>query len=96
MKTTDKRYPLDTPAPEYVNDSSRPGQYAGAALSFGPILTKGENRGRQRRYRVAPIHTRFGSIEWMVWDTTAENPAGFYPLIRQAATRDEAVGGLDR
>jgi hypothetical protein len=97
MKTNQSAYPLDTPAPEYVNDSSRAGQYAAFALSFGPILTAGPNRGRQRRYRVAPIHTRFGVVSWFVWDTTDMDPrTQGYPIIRQAATRDEAVRGLDR
>jgi hypothetical protein len=61
---------------------------------------KGELAARKQflrgyRYAVAPVHTRFGAVEWFVWD--AEHPTSemFNPaVIRQAATLDEAIKGL--
>lgn len=48
-----------------------------------------------RRYAVAPIHTRFDALEWFVWD--AEHPLSdlnHAEVIRQAETLEEALRGL--
>lgn len=67
------------------NDSSRKGELAAPKQFFG------ENG----RYAVAPVHTRFDTLEWFVWD--AEHPLSdlhHAEVIRQAETMDEAVSGL--
>lgn len=51
--------------------------------------------GENRRYAVAPIHTRFDALEWFVWD--AEHPLSdlnHAEVIRQAETLEEALRGL--
>ena len=52
--------------------------------------------GDHSRFAVAPVHTRFDAVEWFVWD--AEHPLSTLQraeVIRQAATLDEAIAGLD-
>lgn len=49
------------------------------------------------RYAVAPVHTRFGTVEWFVWD--AEHPNSDTKraeVIRQEDTFEKAIEGLVR
>jgi len=76
------------------------------ALSFSSPLTNNPMlRGsfaapKQRfgdfgRYAIAPIHTRFDAVEWVVWDADIIDEAtGLAAIIWQADTMDEALGGL--
>ncbi len=51
--------------------------------------------GAGDRYRVFAIHTRFGTIEWMVTDTElVDELTGLPAVIRQEPTRARAVAGL--
>lgn len=74
-------------ASTYKNEPAKRGQLAARKRLFGPYS----------RYAVAPIHTRFDAVEWFVWD--AESPwtdvQGRAGVIRQAATLEEALRGLD-
>jgi len=48
--------------------------------------------GEFGRYAIAPIHTRFDAIEWVVWDADILDEAtGLAAIIRQADTIDEAL-----
>ena len=70
---------------EIVNDPSKRGQVAAPKVLFGEFS----------RYAVAPIHTRFGSVVWFVWD--AEKPleeTHMADVIRQEASFEDAVKGL--
>lgn len=71
------------------------------ALANNPAL-KGEPAARKqffgpsRRYAVAPVHTRFDALEWFVWDAEHElSDMSHAEVIRQAATLEEALMGLD-
>ena len=71
----------------YENKPNLKGQLAARKVLFGDCS----------RYAVAPVHTRFDAVEWFVWD--AEHPRrngdGRAHVIRQAATLEEALYGLD-
>lgn len=63
---------------------------------------KGETAARKRlfgnysRYAVAPVHTRFDAVEWMVWDADVlDAVTGGPAVIRQAASEAEAICGLE-
>ena len=77
---------LSSFAASYKNDASKLGQLAARKRLFGP----------HSRYAVAPVHTRFDAVEWFVWD--AEHPwkdaSGLPSIIRQAATLEDALHGL--
>jgi len=76
------------------------------ALSFSfpltndPMLRGSTAAPKQRfgkfgRYAIAPIHTRFDAVEWVVWDADIIDEAtGLAAIIRQANTMDEALRGL--
>lgn len=64
-------------------------------LMKGSLAAPKQFFGDDRRYAVAPVHTRFDAVEWFVWD--AEHPLSTMSraeVIRQAATLDEALRGL--
>ena len=75
-----------------TNDPSKAGQLADAKHVFGP----------RNRYAIAPVHSRFDSVGWFVWD--AEKPdlqaerdpvMGYLPsVIRICNTREQAMAGL--
>ena len=73
-----------------TNDPARKGELAADKHIFGP----------RNRYAVAPVHSRFDSVGWFVWD--AETPGDDYDpvmghspaVIRIADTLDEALAGL--
>ena len=68
------------------NEKQRMGELAGPKDRFGPF----------GRYAVAPVHTRFEAVEWFVWDAELMDPlTGGPAVIRQAATREAAVRGLE-
>lgn len=70
----------------HANDPALKGQPAARKQFFGP-------RGR---YAVAPVHTRFDALEWFVWDAEHElSSMTRAEVIRQAATLEEALKGLD-
>lgn len=70
---------------EVVNDAEKRGQLAAPKVLFGELS----------RYAIAPIHTRFGTIVWFVWDAekTLEE-THMADVIRQEASFEEAVKGL--
>jgi len=68
------------------NDANKAGQLAAKKKLFG-----GDSR-----YAVAPIHTRFDAVEWFVWDAEIpDETTGMASVIRQAATEQEAIEGLE-
>jgi len=70
---------------EIINDSSKRGELAAPKVLFGEYS----------RYAIAPIHTRFGSIVWFVWDAeTAYDGLNAAEVIRQENSFEEAVVGL--
>lgn len=69
-----------------ANNPSLKGQPAARKQFFGP----------RSRYAVAPIHTRFDALEWFVWDAEHElSDMSRAEVIRQAASLDEALDGLN-
>jgi len=70
---------------EIENDPRRKGQLAARKQLFGP----------HHRYAVAPVHTRFDTLVWMVWDAEEiDRETGLIAIIRQEPTREAAVAGL--
>jgi hypothetical protein len=68
------------------NDASKAGQLAGPKQTFGEF----------KRYAVAPVHTRFGAVEWFVWDAERPDDTGFASVIRQEPTLTAALAGLEQ
>ena len=61
----------------------------------GSIAARKQFFGDNRRYAIAPVHTRFDAVEWFVWD--AEHPLSdmsHAEVIRQAETMEEALHGF--
>lgn len=65
-----------------------------------PVL-KGEPAARKRffgpnrRYAVAPVHTRFDAVEWFVWDAEHKlSDMNHAEVIRQESSLDAAIAGL--
>jgi hypothetical protein len=50
--------------------------------------------GECSRFRLDEFRTRFGTTEWFVMDAERPDTMGFPSVIRQAATRAEALAGL--
>lgn len=77
---------------QITNDPKRAGELAGKKRIFG----------KASRYAIAPIHSRFDTVGWFVWD--AEKPdfqagrdpvMGYSPaVIRVCNSRTEALAGL--
>jgi len=68
-----------------TNDSSKAGQLCAPKRTFGPL----------RRYAFAPVHTRFGAVQWFVWDAETVDPVIDGPaIIRQEDTLTAALDGL--
>ncbi len=77
-----------------------------ASLSFPSTLTNNpmlrgslaapkQRFGDWGRYAIAPVHTRFEDLEWVVWDAEVIDEAtGLAAVIRQAPTMEEALQGL--
>ena len=61
----------------------------------GQLAAKPERLGAFWRYQIAPVHTRFDAVEWFVWDADLTDDQGFATVIRQEASRDAALDGLD-
>ena len=70
--------------PRIVNDPARKGDLAARKRLFGG----------NSRFAIAPVHTRFDAVEWMVWDAHRDDGTGRPEVIRQAATEAEALEGL--
>lgn len=69
-----------------INNPALKGQPAARKQLFGP----------HGRYAVAPVHTRFEALEWFVWDAEHKlSTMSRAEVIRQAATLEEALVGLD-
>ena len=66
------------------NDPTRKGELAARKQTFGAF----------RRFAVAPIFTRFEALEFFVWDAEAARDGEPAPVIRQAASLEEALAGL--
>ena len=61
----------------------------------GELATRKQFFGENRRYAVAPIHTRFDALEWFVWDAEHHlSDLNHAEVIRQAETLEEAIRGL--
>ncbi len=74
---------------------SYPGSIVNVAARKGELAARKQFFGENRRYAVAPVHTRFDAVEWFVWD--AEHPLSTLnraEVIRQAETLEEALRGL--
>jgi hypothetical protein len=69
-----------------INNTSRAGHLAAPREFFG----------KNDRYSVAPVHTRFSAVAWFVWDSERVDPlfGDRADVIRQKPTREEAVFGL--
>lgn len=74
-----------------INDPSRKGELAAKKQLFG----------KNNRYAIAPVHSRFDTVGWFVWD--AEKPdyknhdavLGYAPaIIRIVDTFEAAIAGL--
>ena len=61
----------------------------------GSLATRKETFGPFGRFAVAAVHTRFDAVEWFVWDAETADDLGFAAVIRQEATREAAVAGLE-
>lgn len=60
----------------------------------GTLAAKKELFGENKRYAIAPVHTRFDTIVWFVWDAAIIDELGFATVIRQCDTKEEALKGL--
>ena len=70
---------------EIANDATKRGQLAAPKVLFGEFS----------RYAVAPLHSRFGSIVWFVWDAEKSyDETKAADIIRQGCTFEEAVSDL--
>lgn len=68
------------------NEPTMAGRLAGRKRFFGDYS----------RYAVFPVHTRFEAVEWFVADAeVTDEVTGLPAVIRQAASKAEAVAGLD-
>lgn len=67
-----------------ANDATKAGHLAAPKRFFGD----------HSRYAVAPIHTRFDTLEWFVWDADDCDHAGKPEVIRQCDTLENALEGL--
>ncbi len=61
----------------------------------GSLAARKQFFGDNRRFAIAPVHTRFEAVEWFVWDAEhALSDMSHAEVIRQAATMEEALRGL--
>ena len=61
----------------------------------GSLAAPKQRFGKFGHYAIAPIHTRFDAVDWVVWDADITDEAtGLAAIIRQADTMDEALRGL--
>ncbi len=65
------------------NMPARKGELAGRGVRFGEF----------GRYAVAPVHTRFETVQWFVWDAEKDD-RGSPAVIRQDATLEATIAGL--
>jgi hypothetical protein len=65
----------------FKNDPSKSGAFAARKRLFG------ENS----RYAIAPIHTRFGAVQWFVWDAEYPNCGFTAEVIRQEDCLEDAM-----
>ena len=69
----------------YANNPTRKGELAARKQLFGDCS----------RYAVAPVHTRFDTVQWFVWDAELTcRETGLPEVIRQAETLGEALHGI--
>lgn len=68
-----------------VNEAAKAGQPAARKVLFG----------FGRRYAVAPVHSRFGELEWFVWDADRMDSDGHPDVVRQEPSLERALEGLD-
>jgi len=67
------------------NDSEKAGELAGGKLTCG----------EHHRFSIAPVHTRFGELQWFVWDAEKSDPeSGLATVICQGDSFDEAYLAL--
>lgn len=60
----------------------------------GTLASEKRKIGKNDRYVVAAVHTRFDDVEWFVWDSFGKDYDGFPLVIRQSVSYDEATMGL--
>jgi len=61
----------------------------------GNLAAPKQRFGNHGHYAIAPIHTRFDAIEWLVWDADIIDEAtGLAAIIRQAGTMGATLRGL--
>ena len=60
------------------------GRQASAKVFFGEFS----------RFALFAVHTRFESVQWFVADGESLDKAGLARIVRQAATPEQAVAGL--
>ena len=66
-----------------INLPSMAGKVAARKVLFGECS----------RYAVAPVHSRFGSVQWFVWDAEEDALTGLPKVIRQEDSLKGAVSG---
>jgi hypothetical protein len=66
------------------NNPARKGELAASKQLFGAY----------NRFAVAPVFTRFEALEFFVWDAHSAPDGEAPPVIRQAASLEEALAGL--
>ena len=67
-----------------INDPRRAGELVARKKLFGD----------HSRYAIAPVHSRFHTICWFVWDAERLDETGRPEVIRQERTMLKALEGL--
>jgi len=74
---------------------SFPSSLTNDPLLRGSLVAAKRRFGGWGRYAIAPIHTRFDAIKWVVWDAEILDEAtGLAAIIRQAPTLKDALRGF--
>lgn len=66
-------------------------------LTPGTLICRKTLFGANHRYAVAPVWTRFNTVQWFVWDayTRDDFNDGKAAVIRQADSFAEALAGFE-
>ena len=65
-----------------------------SSSTYGSIVGRKEFFGEFSRYAAFQVATRFGDTQWFVTDAERLDDLGLPAVIRQAASRAEALAGL--
>jgi hypothetical protein len=64
-------------------------------LEAGELICQKRSFGSSNRYAIAPVYTRFNTVQWFVWDAETRNDLDDKAtIIRQADTIEEALKDL--